>query len=73
MPAETLQRTCCPGTVTPALTPVYYAIVIGVLVNVSLTGLVAFCMVSELAAISYILAARSHLRAFSSSSQPPSR
>ena len=42
---------------TPALTPVYYAIVIGVLVNVSLTGLVAFCMVSELAAISYILAA----------------
>ena len=58
---------------TPALTPVYYAIVIGVLVNVSLTGLVAFCMVSELVAISYILAACSHLRAFSSSSQPPSR
>jgi len=34
------------------------SIVIGVLVNVSLGGLVAFCMVSELAAIPFILAVR---------------
>ena len=39
------------------------SIVIGVLVNVSLNGLVAFCMVSELAAIPFILAVRRRLKA----------
>ena len=39
------------------------SIVIGILVNVSLTGLVAFCMVSELAAIPLILAVRRRLTA----------
>jgi hypothetical protein len=39
------------------------SVVIGVLVNVSLTGLVAFCMASELAAIPFILAARGRLKA----------
>jgi len=39
------------------------SIVIGILVNVSLNGLVAFCMASELAAIPLILAARRRLRA----------
>ena len=39
------------------------SIVIGVLVNVSLNGLVAFCMVSELAAIPLILAVRRRLKA----------
>ena len=39
------------------------SIVIGVLVNVSLNGLVAFCMASELAAIPFILAVRRRLKA----------
>jgi MFS family permease len=39
------------------------SIVIGILVNVSLNGLVAFCMASELAAIPLILAVRRRLRA----------
>ena len=39
------------------------SIVIGILVNVSLNGLVAFCMASELAAIPFILAVRRRLRA----------
>ena len=39
------------------------SIVIGVLVNVSLNGLVAFCMASELAAIPFILAVRRQLKA----------
>ena len=39
------------------------SIVIGVLINVSLTGLVAFCMASELAVIPFILAVRRGLRA----------
>src|SRR6266567_379523 len=39
------------------------SIVIGVLFSVSLNGLVAFCMASELAAIPLILAARRRLRA----------
>jgi MFS family permease len=38
------------------------SIVIGILVNVSLNGLVAFCMASELAAIPLILAVRRRLR-----------
>lgn len=38
------------------------SIVIGVLVNVSLSGLVAFCMASELAAIPLVLAVRRRLR-----------
>jgi predicted MFS family arabinose efflux permease len=37
------------------------SIVIGVLINVSLTGLVAFCMASELAVIPFILAVRRRL------------
>ena len=39
------------------------SIVIGVLVTVSLNGLVAFCMASELAAIPFILAVRRRLKA----------
>ena len=39
------------------------SIVIGILVNVSLNGLVAFCMASELAAIPLILGVRRRLRA----------
>ena len=39
------------------------SVVIGVLVNVSLTGLVAFCIASELAAIPFILAVRRRLKA----------
>jgi hypothetical protein len=35
----------------------------GVLINVSIDGLVAFCMASELAAIPFILAVRRRLRA----------
>jgi MFS family permease len=38
------------------------SVVIGVLVNVSLTGLVAFCVASELAAIPLILAVRARAR-----------
>jgi hypothetical protein len=39
------------------------SIVIGVLINGSLDGLVAFCMASELAAIPFILVVRRRLRA----------